>query len=772
MALRKNDLGGDSLALAAQLTGITTEELIADPAASIDGAAAVLNAYADEADVDRSQGHRGLAPGGHQVRRPGRGGQQVLRHGRVRAADRSGSASTNSYGETFAVSSRGAATIDLASLVPPGMKRIPLEALEAGHRSRTRWLPSGKETARSGLPRSDLGPGRVVQLHRDQFAARTRSSSTRSRALRPALAPGSRTAHSQVSSHYVVSEAGGVWQCVVESYKAWHVGCLNTRSIGIEHEGYASSPSHPAVPLQRVGTPVPQHLRPPRHRQGTPHLPAGHPRPHRREQLRLRRDALGSRRRLGLDLLHQRRSTARTTRIRRTCFGGGTDGWTTANGASRHVLDRAAQLERGRSTSTRRAMTATSTARPPTSAAPWAPQTVNVDFYPQNGNTAAHDMQLFWKTNAENFWDAPKSTPVVNYTAQNAWATVNLSINNAKWWGQTINQLRLDFDQTNHGNRWIINHVVLQNAFWWHFDTAGNVMGWTAGNSLTAPWQTSGGWPGILVTDQTGNDGHPVQPVDQRQRLAVQLPRRRQRLDSRPRLPAERQLGRSTTWPSTGSIRATAPGTRPSRRTSPTPGRTSGWMCICPVGQNPNWPAAHVTQLRLDFDQANHGTRWLVDYITTEYGGTDSTGPERADGPGGDGGLPDPGGPDLDRLHRQQGRERLQDLPRQRPDRHEHCRVVLGHDLLGRPRPTPTRSRPMTHSGTSRPSALRSMSRRPSRRSATDHHAAARRPRASARAARRPSRSRPPAAVCPTSGRRTAPTSPTAATTPAARRRR
>ena len=36
-----------------------------------------------------------------------------------------------------------------------------------------------------------------------------------------------------------------IWQMVDERYRAWHVGCLNSRSIGHEHEGYAGSASHP-----------------------------------------------------------------------------------------------------------------------------------------------------------------------------------------------------------------------------------------------------------------------------------------------------------------------------------------------------------------------------------------------------------------------------------------------------------------------------------------------------------------------------------------------
>ena len=47
-----------------------------------------------------------------------------------------------------------------------------------------------------------------------------------------------------VSAHYVVSTAGEVVQCVENEDTAWHVGCLNARSIGIEHEGSATRPEN------------------------------------------------------------------------------------------------------------------------------------------------------------------------------------------------------------------------------------------------------------------------------------------------------------------------------------------------------------------------------------------------------------------------------------------------------------------------------------------------------------------------------------------------
>lgn len=45
----------------------------------------------------------------------------------------------------------------------------------------------------------------------------------------------------KVSAHYLVMRSGAVYQFVAEEKKAWHAGCWNPRSIGIEHEGFAGN---------------------------------------------------------------------------------------------------------------------------------------------------------------------------------------------------------------------------------------------------------------------------------------------------------------------------------------------------------------------------------------------------------------------------------------------------------------------------------------------------------------------------------------------------
>ncbi|HOB75110.1 MAG TPA: immunoglobulin domain-containing protein [Phycisphaerae bacterium] len=239
MALRDNDLGGDSLKLASELTGLPREQLIADPAASIAGAAAVLNAYANEAEVDRSAGIEAWLP-------------VVVKYAGLDAEDSNffaygfyellsvGFEVTNSFGETFTVE-RYELSLDFKSLVPPGIKQIPLDVLEKGL----------DPAALDKTDKQELDyPGAIWDPAAScNYTATVTSKDTIIVHTIEGTAAGARSwmknCASQVSSHYVISEAGTIWQMVDERYRAWHVGCLNSRSIGFEHEGYAASSSHP-----------------------------------------------------------------------------------------------------------------------------------------------------------------------------------------------------------------------------------------------------------------------------------------------------------------------------------------------------------------------------------------------------------------------------------------------------------------------------------------------------------------------------------------------
>ncbi|MGI6294711.1 MAG: DNRLRE domain-containing protein [Armatimonadota bacterium] len=261
---------------------------------------------------------------------------------------------------------------------------------------------------------------------------------------------------------------------------------------------------------------------------------------------------------------------------------------------------------------------------PTTSFTGASPQVLNVDFYPQNGTGTGHDMQLHWITSAEGSFSADKATPLTFYQGRNEWRSVNLYINNAKWTGKTIKQLRLDFDNNNQSTRYIVNHVVLQNALYWPFSS--DVGGWTAGNSLTTPWHTASGWPGCLVTDQTGNDAYMFSPtisgsgfpfnylggVNDWIKLRIYP---QNGTTSAHDLRVYWTHSSDTTWSDTKSVPVTYNG-------------KNGWVDVyVPVGQSPHWERQHITRLRVDFDQVNQGTRWIVDEISCLQLGNDSTAP-------------------------------------------------------------------------------------------------------------------------------------------------
>lgn len=249
----------------------------------------------------------------------------------------------------------------------------------------------------------------------------------------------------------------------------------------------------------------------------------------------------------------------------------------------------------------------------------YGPECYNVNVYPQYGSTQNHDIQAHWRTVADNIWSAAKSSPVVNYSAQNAWACVNLDVNNDKWWNQTIVGMRVDFDAINHGNRWLVNHIVKQSQFWWHYSS--DIMGWTPGNSLSALWQTTCcGWSmGILYCDQTGNNAYMLSPA----------------INPGPEWPY-RYIGGSNdkiqviVYPQNGNTTShdmaiywthESDGTwNEAKSTHVSYTGQNQWVTVTlPVGTNTNWAAKHITQIRVDFDETNHGNRWLVDSVRTTY---------------------------------------------------------------------------------------------------------------------------------------------------------
>ena len=92
----------------------------------------------------------------------------------------------------------------------------------------------------------------------------------------------------KVSAHYVVRSADGhVAQCVRERDVAWHAGNwdYNTRSIGIEHEGWVDKPEYFTDVIYEESAKLTPRSAPLRHPQGphAHHRPLRGPRqpPHR-----------------------------------------------------------------------------------------------------------------------------------------------------------------------------------------------------------------------------------------------------------------------------------------------------------------------------------------------------------------------------------------------------------------------------------------------------------------------------------------------------------
>lgn len=220
MALRENAWGGDSLALAARLLNASPDAVRTDPRLNIAGAAAVIDAYANEAKLDRTAGPDAwLGPviryAGLDVESSRLFAKEVFEHLKA------GLEATNTWGETFSFPPQPV-TIDLQSLSPP---------------------------PEPGVSSTDYGPATWDPAASCNYSAYSTSKDTVVIHTIEGSAAGARSwfknCAAQCSAHYVVSEGGGVWQMVRETYKAWHALCYNSRALGIEHEGYASSSSHP-----------------------------------------------------------------------------------------------------------------------------------------------------------------------------------------------------------------------------------------------------------------------------------------------------------------------------------------------------------------------------------------------------------------------------------------------------------------------------------------------------------------------------------------------
>ncbi len=225
MALRDNVLGGESLALGSSLTAAGTETLRCDPEANIRAAAAVIADYGGTLRQRRSQGLDGWLSA---VVKYAALDPECSRFFAMEVYQKlqAGLDCTNSAGERFCFGPQSIGKVDLDSLKPKGTKEITIQSTDYGPAI---WDPAASCNYTATVTSKD-----TIAIHTIEGSAAGAVSWFKNCAA-------------QVSSHYVIGENGTVWQCVREQYRAWHVGCYNSRSIGFEHEGYAGSPSHPTT---------------------------------------------------------------------------------------------------------------------------------------------------------------------------------------------------------------------------------------------------------------------------------------------------------------------------------------------------------------------------------------------------------------------------------------------------------------------------------------------------------------------------------------------
>jgi len=219
MALRENRWGGDSLTLASLLTDVEIARLKTDPVANIRGAAAVLDEYARQERIDRSRGLEAWVP--VVVRYAGLDAENSRYFAmEVYQKLERGFAVTNSRGETLNL---GPTEL---SLVPENLAP-PAAAMQSADYLPAIWDPAAPCNYAAIWTVKD-----TVAIHTVEGTAAGARAWFKDCAA-------------QGSVHYIVSETGTVWQMVREHHQAWHVACYNNWAIGITHEGYASSPSHP-----------------------------------------------------------------------------------------------------------------------------------------------------------------------------------------------------------------------------------------------------------------------------------------------------------------------------------------------------------------------------------------------------------------------------------------------------------------------------------------------------------------------------------------------
>lgn len=236
-----------TLAAASRLTGIPVEELKRERAANVLGGAALLRALADEEGL--TLGERYELDAWYPV---------VARYSN--AADPAVAADYADQVFAFLSSGVSGEAVTGDELFLPGRDVAPRKGRFEG--LERQLAPDFEpESGKPGLLSTDYGPAYWTAASTSNYRVANRPydyaidrvvihdiEGSYSSAINWFQNPSAR-----VSAHYVLrSSDGQITQMVREKDVAWHVACWNNRSIGLEHEGYASQRGWYTDPMYRA----------------------------------------------------------------------------------------------------------------------------------------------------------------------------------------------------------------------------------------------------------------------------------------------------------------------------------------------------------------------------------------------------------------------------------------------------------------------------------------------------------------------------------------
>ncbi len=241
-----------TLALASKLTGVEPRTLRRNRGANIRGGAAILRFYADEEQLTATQ--RADVNEWYPA---------VARYSN--AKDPAVAAGYADQVYAFLASGISEEAVTGEELRVPGMDVAPrkggYEALVRQPAMDFEGVPSEDGSSTPGVLSTDYAPAYWVPASTSNYRVANRPNDyaidrviihdiegSYSSAINWFQNPAAK-----VSAHYVLrSSDGQITQMVREKDVAWHIACWNNRSIGLEHEGYASQNGWYTDPMYRA----------------------------------------------------------------------------------------------------------------------------------------------------------------------------------------------------------------------------------------------------------------------------------------------------------------------------------------------------------------------------------------------------------------------------------------------------------------------------------------------------------------------------------------